>query len=249
MGPLIPSGDRLRRLLTLLTLTISAAYTQTLPVSGRCAVTAVPTQVRAEGLTERMGDIILQCSGSNPGAVLTGNLSVFLPVTVTNRLDANSTNLTHDAVLSADYGSGFVPTGIAGQITNQSITFNGISLTIPPSGNLNIKISNIRAADYILGVLAPRPILAQLVFSSPASIQLDQSQLVVLIQRFAALSSGEGPRITAEHPAGNLVRCDAGSHASAGLVHGHKDLCNDVQVLEQVGRWNSPIVLSAHNFA
>src|SRR5690348_911661 len=114
MGPHTRSGDWLCRLFALLALTISTAYAQTLPVSGRCAVTAVPTQVRAEGLAERMGDIILQCSGSNPGAVLTGNLSVFLPVSVTNRLDANS-NITHDAVLSVDYGSGYVPTGIGGQ--------------------------------------------------------------------------------------------------------------------------------------
>lgn len=178
MGPLTRSGDWLCRLFALLALTISTAYTQTLPVSGRCAVTAVPTQVRAEGLTERMGDIILQCSGSNPGAVLAGNLSVFLPVSVTNRLDAN-TNVTHDAVLSVDYGSGYVPTGIGGQISNQLIAFNGLSFTIPPSGNLNIKISNLRGAVYTLGTLQPHPIQAQLVFSTPVNIQVDQSLLVV----------------------------------------------------------------------
>ncbi|HEY2012674.1 MAG TPA: hypothetical protein VGH38_04190 [Bryobacteraceae bacterium] len=140
----------------------------------------MPTQVRSEGITERMGDIILQCSGSNPGAVLSGNLSVFLPVSITNRLDSNS-NLTHDAVLSVDYGGGFVPTGVNGQITNQLIAFNGLSLTVPSSGNLNIKISNIRGAAAALGssFSTTHPILAQLVFSSTASIQLDQSQVVV----------------------------------------------------------------------
>ena len=68
------------RLLAVLTVAISATYAQTLPTSGTCAVSAVPNLVRAEGLTERMGDILLQCSGSNPGSVLSGNLSVFLPV-------------------------------------------------------------------------------------------------------------------------------------------------------------------------
>src|SRR6185503_20070630 len=87
--------------------------------------------------------------------------------------------LTHDAVLSADYGSGFVPTGLAGQITNQLIAFNGIKLTIPPSGLLNLKISNIRADAHILGTRSPNPVAAQLIFSSPSSIQLDQSQLIV----------------------------------------------------------------------
>src|ERR1700693_1038564 len=99
------SGIRLSGLLTLLFLTIAPTYAQTLPVSGRCTVTSVPSQARAEGLTERMGDIILQCSGSNPGAVLSGNLSIFLPVSITNRVDSNSSNLTHDAILSVDFGS------------------------------------------------------------------------------------------------------------------------------------------------
>ena len=126
-----------------------------------------------------MGDIILQCSGSNPGAVLSGNLSVYLPVSITNRLDSESNNLTHEAVVSVDYGSGFVPTGIAGQITNQIIAFNGLNVTVPPSGNLNLKISDIRAAVNQLGMGTAHGLQAQLVFSSPASIQIDQSQLVV----------------------------------------------------------------------
>src|ERR1041385_5756911 len=134
MEDLTRSGNGPRRLFILLTLITSATYAQTLPVSGRCAVTSVPAQVRAEGVTERMGDIILQCSGSTPGAVLSGNLSVFLPVSITNRLDSNSTNLTHEPTLSVDFGSGAVPTGIAGQITNQIIAFNGFTVTVPPSG-------------------------------------------------------------------------------------------------------------------
>jgi uncharacterized protein (TIGR03437 family) len=140
-------------------------------------VTAVPTQVRAEGITERVGDIILQCSGSNPGAVLAGNLSVYLPVSVTNRVD--SSNQTQDAVLSVDYGSGFVPSGVPGQVTGSMITFNGISFKVPPSGNLNIRISNIRADVYQGGTLSPQPVFAQLAFSTPSSIPIDQSRLVV----------------------------------------------------------------------
>ncbi len=125
-----------------------------------------------------MGDIILQCSGSNPGAVLAGNLSVVLPISITNRVDANS-NLTHDAILSVDYGVGPVPTGIAGQISGQIIAFNGLSITVPQSGNLIVKISNIRAAVHEGGVIQPLPIDAQLTFSSPVSISIDQSTPVV----------------------------------------------------------------------
>jgi uncharacterized protein (TIGR03437 family) len=160
-------------------LAVGSLYSQTLPVSGRCAVSSVPSQVRAEGLTERMGDILLQCSGSNPGAVLSGNLSIFLPVSITNRVDSSSSSLTHDAILSVDFGSGFVPTGIAGQIANQIIAFNGLSFTVPSSGKLSIKISNLRAAIHESGVVQPHPIQAQLVFSSTSSILIDQSQPVV----------------------------------------------------------------------
>src|SRR5215472_15263078 len=178
MGPLYRGGKGFMALLSLLTLFISATYAQTLPVSGQCLVTSVPNQVRAEGLTERMGDIVLQCSGSNPGAVLSGNLSVYLPVNITNRV--NSSNQTTDAVLSVDYGSGFVPTGIAGLVIGPIVAFNGINLTVPSTGNLNLKISGVRASvsQAFLG-LSPQPIRAQIAFSSPASIVANQSQLIV----------------------------------------------------------------------
>jgi hypothetical protein len=80
-------------------------------------VSAVPLQVRAEGLTERMGDIVLDRPGSQPGAVLSGNITIFLPVGITNRVDSN--NQTVDTVLFVNYGSGFVPSG-TGQVTGGS---------------------------------------------------------------------------------------------------------------------------------
>ena len=176
MGPLTQNGEGPRRLslLIFLSVTVVATYAQAQPASGRCVVTSVPNQVRAEGLTERMGDIFLQCSGSNPGAVLSGNLSIYLPVSITNRVDA--ANLTHDATLSVDYGSGFVPTGIAGLVTNQIIAFNGLNLTVPPSGNLNLQISGIRAAAHFAGT---SPIQAQLTFGATTSFLVTQSLVVV----------------------------------------------------------------------
>ncbi len=177
MEPLTRNGDRLRRLLTILVLTLGATYAQTLPASGSCAVSAVPNMVRAEGLTERMGDILLQCSGSNPGAVLSGNLSVFLPVSITNRVDAN--NQAQDAILAVDYGGGFVPTGISGQVANQMISFNGLNFTVPASGQLNLRISNLRAAAYQMGTTLPQQIAAQISFTLPLTIPTGQSGLAV----------------------------------------------------------------------
>jgi uncharacterized protein (TIGR03437 family) len=145
----------------------------------------VPLQVRAEGLTERMGDILLQCSGWKPGAVLSGNLTIYLPASITNRVDAN--NQTVDTVLFVDYGSGFVPSG-TGQVAGGSIAFNGISFTVPPSGNLKIEISNIRAA---VGALTQ--VMASI---SSTSIPISQSQVVVARPQtslFATLDSTDIP--------------------------------------------------------
>src|SRR5215471_11174680 len=51
-----------------------------------CTPTASPTQVLAEGIAERVGDIVLSCSGGTPATVVTGNLTFFLNVNVTNKL-------------------------------------------------------------------------------------------------------------------------------------------------------------------
>ena len=138
--PILP-GRRAVPLLALLALAIAPAFAQTQLL---CMAGAVPVQLRAEGLTERLGDIVLQCSGSNPGALLSGNLTIFVPGVITNRVYSN--NQTQDTLLFVDYGSGFVPAGVPGLVTAGSVAFNGISFVAPPSGNLTIKISNIRAA-------------------------------------------------------------------------------------------------------
>src|ERR1035441_9356401 len=161
----------------LLQIGICAAFAQLPSSTARCQVSTSPVQVRAEGLTERLGDIVLQCSGSVPGAVFTGNFTLYLPVTVnvTNRVDAN--NQTRDAVVSVDLGSGFVPTAIAGQVSGSSISFNGISYTAPASGNVNLRISNVRAAMNQLGYTSAVP--AQITASLVSSLAVDQSQIVV----------------------------------------------------------------------
>jgi uncharacterized protein (TIGR03437 family) len=171
MGPNTPNGKRAVLLAALLALATGPAFAQTQPA---CVTSGVPLQVRAEGLTERIGDILLQCSGSTPGAALSGNLTVSLPgVNITNRVDFN--NQTQDTVLFVDYGSGFVPTGIAGLVTAGSIAFNGVSFIVPSSGSLTIKISNIRAA---VGTVA-----SVTAYISSSSIPISQSKVLVAYPR------------------------------------------------------------------
>ncbi len=176
-------GKRAVPLVAILALAIGPTFAQPQLVSPQCVASGVPLQVRAEGLTERMGDILLQCS--TPGTVLSGNLTIFLPGSITNRVDSN--NQTQDAVLFVDYGSGFVPSGTAGAVTAGSIAFYGISFTVPPSGNLAIKISNIRAA---VGAVA------SVTANISSSIPISQSQVVVAYPRtslFATLYSTDIP--------------------------------------------------------
>ena len=106
MKHVIALGKRTLPYVCLLQVSIIATFAQS-PSTTRCQVTSTPVQARAEGLTERMGDILLQCTSSQPGITFNGNFSIFLPVSVTNRVDA--TNLTRDAVLSVDLGSGMTP--------------------------------------------------------------------------------------------------------------------------------------------
>jgi len=135
--------------------------------------------VRAEGLTERLGDILLQCSSSNlsstSGTVFNANLTVFLPVNITNRVDAS--NMTHDAVVLVDLGSGPIPTPVAGQVSGSSIAFSGISYTVPASGMFNIRISNLRAAMNQLGYTSANPVAVSASLSS--TLAIDQAQVIV----------------------------------------------------------------------
>src|SRR4051794_30071237 len=102
MGPLIRIGSRALAHVSVIVLAVCSASAQNSPFNGRCQTSSDPLQVRAEGLAERMGDIQLTCSGSAPGTVFTGNLSLFFPVSVTNRVDA--LNLTRDAAIFIDIG-------------------------------------------------------------------------------------------------------------------------------------------------
>src|SRR5215831_21307886 len=106
MGPLTRNGKRTLSYVAIGLTSVCASFAQTTSLSGRCQAASTPLIVRSEGLTERLGDIGLQCSGATPGTTFSANLTLFLPVSITNRID--SSNLTHDAVISVDTGGGFV---------------------------------------------------------------------------------------------------------------------------------------------
>lgn len=131
----------------------------------------MPAVVRAEGLAEQMGDIVLSCTGT-PGGAVGGNLTVFLNVNITNRALSNG---TVNATLSADAGG----TVVSGTLQPpNAVVFSGINLTVPASGTLGLRISGLRgAASQRLAGFDTSSILAFI--ASDASISLNSATQTV----------------------------------------------------------------------
>ena len=83
----------------ILWLAMTLAFAGTFPAFGQnppafnCATTAVPPLLRAEGLTEQVGDIVLKCTGGTATAVgqpiPQTNLAIFLNTNITSRILSN----------------------------------------------------------------------------------------------------------------------------------------------------------------
>lgn len=154
-----------------------------------CAVSAAPTIVHSEGLAERLGDIVLQCTGT-PGASVTGNLNVSLPVSITNRINASGYSI--DASLSVNTGTGNVPSGVSGLVTNQSISFSGFQFTFPASGSVSLVVDDLRANVNQLGMQQQSQIYAYL----GGSLALDNNPVAVGIGQQGLLATSMDSGVT-----------------------------------------------------
>jgi len=110
--------------LAVLALCAGLAGAQTLT----CNASTVPTQVRSEGVTELMGDILLNCTGGATTAVGAfipqANFVVYTNTTVTSRLLASG-NISEAILLVDDPGSSEV-------ITGTSVVTYGANLPLIP---------------------------------------------------------------------------------------------------------------------
>jgi uncharacterized protein (TIGR03437 family) len=129
-----------------------------------CNESAVPPIVTGEGIAERTGDIVLNCSGGTPGARVTGNLSIFLTVNITNRVIGSTVT---GVVFTIDNGSGPQPVNVPGIIAGPStLIYNGVSFTLSSTGTATLRIADIRAAAIQLGLTPNTSIQAFLGFNS-----------------------------------------------------------------------------------
>ena len=120
---------------------IGIARPQSTPFT--CTTGAVNPALHAEGIAEVVGDILLNCTGGSPGTAITVNLAISLNVGVTNRV---STTGSTDVSLTVDSGSGATPAAVPGLLqTTNTVSFNGVSFTVPASSNVNFRVSNLRA--------------------------------------------------------------------------------------------------------
>ncbi len=110
--------------------------------SPSCDVTAVVPTVHAEGVSERTGDIVLDCIGT-PGQQVTGNLAVFLNTSITNKqltggfLDVA---LTVNGSLANVQGA---PNGPS------QVVFAGLSFTFPSNGRIDPSSTEPPRGRYI----------------------------------------------------------------------------------------------------
>jgi uncharacterized protein (TIGR03437 family) len=138
-----------------------------------CSTTSATTIVRVEGLTERVGDIVFNCTGT-PSTTISVNLSVQLNTGVTNRISTG--NIVTGTVLTIDNGSGPQAATVQPQLLSPSnLVWNGVPLTYSAQGALVIRIADIRANASGVGV--NQQIIATL--SSSGSILITQSAVVV----------------------------------------------------------------------
>src|SRR6185437_15537256 len=158
-----------------------------------CQLAAVPFIVHSEGISERLGDITLQCSGGIGGTTYTGNFSVVVNlVNLTNRIAPNGDAM--GVIFTADNGSGPVPVGTPGIIAANQITFNGFSFTLSPQGTVTLKLEDLRANITQLKAGAP-PVIANLSFSAGTAPLIPTAQLQVAVPEPGLLDNFSGKLI------------------------------------------------------
>jgi uncharacterized protein (TIGR03437 family) len=107
-----------------------------------CAATGAQAQIRQEGYTERLGDLVLRCNGDVPAGDVGVSISLFISAPVTNRI--TSDGLT-DALLEMDAGPGTpLRTSRARLVAPNGLIFEPINMTLTPLAQANLRITNIR---------------------------------------------------------------------------------------------------------
>jgi len=190
-----------------------SANAQTFQCTANAGVTPL---VRAEGIAELIGDLLLNCSGVVPTGGITSNIRIFANTTVTSKLQAGgSLPRPSEALLllndplpaSQVYRAASSIDNSANPNVFQGTTYSTnvvdwYSIPIAASGSAGmtvtktIRITNIRANAAQLGVsttLIPQPIQLSISISGATSVGINNpTQTVAWVQRGLSFSSSGG---------------------------------------------------------
>jgi uncharacterized protein (TIGR03437 family) len=152
-----------------------------------CSTSSTNQVVRAEGLAEPVGSILLNCNGGTPGQSIMANLSFTFSTNVTNRVNAAG---NPDTSLIVDIGTGPVSSGTPATLPLPNVLqINGIAVTVPSSRTLVFRLTNVRLAIAPLSF----PVIASI---SSTSLTVNNSMVTVATPVPALLSNGTQTGIT-----------------------------------------------------
>ncbi|MCS7315043.1 MAG: hypothetical protein RMI94_05310 [Bryobacterales bacterium] len=159
-----------------------------------CKTSGAPLEIRWEGLSEAVGDIVFHCAGGSPWAQITTNLVVLAPVNVTNRLTGTG---TVDVRVEADNGGGFAPLNVPATYTPPAtVAFHGLSFQLSASGTVALRITNLRlAVNQLPASLVGQPLRVFLGSSGQNAMALDNPQVIVGIPYRGLLAAASATRI------------------------------------------------------
>ncbi|MEP6714577.1 MAG: hypothetical protein ABJC09_03325 [Terriglobia bacterium] len=142
-----PKG-RVLFLLAVILSTVGSAWGQATSCTPAATSTAL---VHAEGLTERVGDITISCSGGAAGSTVSLTFFVTLNTNITNRVDASGA--PQGIAVTLNTGGGAIPGGLQQLYSTSSLLVQNLSYTVPavPATIVTLSVTGIRAAVALKG--------------------------------------------------------------------------------------------------
>jgi uncharacterized protein (TIGR03437 family) len=148
--------------------------------------------IRSEGVAERLGDIVLTCTGP-AGRTISGNLTLSLNTTITNRITGGKI----DAALTADTGGGRSLVANAElQGVNQAV-FAGINVPAGANGTVELRVTNLRA-DASQSGISFQNVNALLAFNPPSLLSVPNNRVVIGVPTRGLLASNQLTAVSAQ---------------------------------------------------
>jgi hypothetical protein len=147
-----------------------------------CATSpAVPATLRGGGLTEEVGDVVMNCSGGS-GAPASGSFQVLMPGSaVTNRIGAlvpgkgyptNAALTVEDATTGVPFYTvqGYLQPTVPVDTPASRNVLSFPNVVIPTGSNSTVRIANIRVAAPVVTSTAVATSVFEIISTSPANI-------------------------------------------------------------------------------